>query len=142
MNATAHRPATRAMVAVMRLAGLVQQRVGELCAAYGITHDQYNVLRILRGAHPHGHPRFEVAARLISRAPDVTRLLDRLERQGLVERVRGAVDRRMTVSRITDEGLLLLDVMDPEVDAVHAQLAGRLRRDAQIDLARLCETLL
>ena len=130
------------MVAVMRLAGVVQQRVGEVCEGYGITHDQYNVLRILRGAHPDGHPRFEVAARLISRAPDVTRLLDRLERQGLVERVRGEQDRRMTVSRITDEGLQLLDVVDPEVDAVHAKLALSLSRDAQLELARLCEALL
>src|SRR5215204_2537155 len=64
----------------------MSQRMNDVCRKHGVTHDQYNILRILRGVHPTGHPRCEITKRLISRAPDVTRLLDRLVRQGLVER--------------------------------------------------------
>src|SRR5688500_2300934 len=113
--------AQEAVVSLLVAAGHVQRALAEVCARHGITHDQYNVLRILRGAHPRGHPRYEVAERLIDRAPDVTRLLDRLERQGLVERARSDEDRRLSLSRITGEGLELLDRMAPEIDAVHGR---------------------
>ncbi len=135
-------PAQQAMVGLLKAAGHVQQALTEVCAAYDITHDQYNVLRILRGARPAGLPRYEVAERLISRAPDVTRLLDRLERQGLVERTRSAEDRRLSLSTISRDGLRLLDRLDPQIEAVHERFAGPLSvRDCR-ELARLCEALL
>ena len=77
-----------AVLNLLVAAGHVRERMDRVCAEHGITHGQYNVLRILRGAHPDGHPRGEIAARLIERAPDVTRLVDRLERHGYVERAR------------------------------------------------------
>lgn len=134
--------AQQAMVRVMRVAGRVQQALAEVCDAYGITPDQYNVLRILRGARPEGHPRYEIAERLISRAPDVTRMLDRLERQGLIERVRSAEDRRLSLSRITDAGLDLLDQVDPEVLAVHEHFGAPLTVDELRELTRLCDAVL
>lgn len=119
-------PAQRGMVALLRAAGRVQRGVSEICERHGVTHDQYNALRILRGVHPQGHPRYEVAARLINRAPDVTRLLDRLEERGLVERVRSDEDRRLSLCRITPKGLRLLAGIDPEVQARHEHLARSL----------------
>lgn len=130
------------MVSLLVLAGRVQQALAEVCAGHGITHDQYNVLRILRGVHPQGHPRYEIAERLISRAPDVTRLLDRLERQGYVERVRSTEDRRLSLSRITGEGLRLLERMDPEILAVHTRFAEPLSEAERRELTRLCSTML
>src|SRR5215207_4476595 len=100
--------AEEALVGLLVAAGQYGQRLNDLCREYGITHDQYNILRILRGAHPDGHPRFEIAKRLVSRAPDVTRLIDRLERQGLVERGWSAENRRHSIARITTAGLDLL----------------------------------
>lgn len=135
-------PAQQAMVAVLRLAGRVQQALTDVCSGYGITHDQYNVLRILRGVHPGGHPRFEIAERMISRAPDVTRMLDRLERMGLVERVRGEEDRRQSLSRITGAGLDLLDEMDAEIRGVHEHFAAPLGAAERLEFARLCSALL
>src|SRR3712207_351285 len=106
--------AHQALLGVQVAAAYWEQRVGELFARHGVTRDQYNVLRILRGAHPDGHPRYEITNRLIRRAPDVTRLLDRLERQGLVERVRTREDRRLSITRITDAGMAVLDAIEPE----------------------------
>jgi DNA-binding MarR family transcriptional regulator len=132
--------AQQAMVAVLRLAGRVQQELSDVCAEHGITHDQYNVLRILRGVHPDGRARYEIAEQLISRAPDVTRLLDRLERQGLIDRVRSDEDRRLSLSRITDDGLALLAAVDPSVHAVHEQFAAQLTQKDRRELFRLCST--
>jgi DNA-binding MarR family transcriptional regulator len=114
----------RGIVGLLVAAGRVQQLLAEVCERYGITHDQYNVLRVLRGVHPRGHPRYEVARRLINRAPDVTRLLDRLEERGLVDRVRSDEDRRLSLSRITSKGLRLLDAMAPEIRGVHDRVAA------------------
>ena len=97
----------------------------EACGERGITQAQYNVLRILRGAHPAGYPRGEISARMVDRAPDVTRLIDRLESAGLVERVKAANDRRLSVTRITRAGLSLLAKLDAPIRAINRDLGRR-----------------
>lgn len=131
-----------AMVRLLRVAGRVEQMLSDVCAEHGITHDQYNVLRILRGVHPGGYPRFEITERLISRAPDVTRLTDRLDRLGLVERVRSVDDRRLSLSRITSPGLSLLKRIDPQIQAVHASMAASLSEQEKQALTRICSAML
>jgi MarR family transcriptional regulator, 2-MHQ and catechol-resistance regulon repressor len=137
-------PTDRAVVSMLVASGHVYARLGEICDRHGITTDQYNVLRIriLRGVHPEGHPRREIIQRLISRSPDVTRLLDRLERQKLVERLRSAEDRRLSISRITAKGLKVLAAIDPELTAMHRELTARLTAKDLEELARLCNLLL
>jgi DNA-binding MarR family transcriptional regulator len=130
------------MVSLLRVAGRVQQMLSDVCAGHGITHDQYNVLRILRGVHPNGCPRFEISDRLITRAPDVTRLTDRLGREGLVERVRDVEDRRLSLSKITPSGLALLKHIDPEIQAVHESFASPLSESEKQELGRLCGAML
>lgn len=135
-------PAEEAMVGLMVAAAHLVLGLEEVCASHGITHDQYNVLRILRGVHPDGHPRYAIAERLVDRAPDVTRLLDRLERQGLVERFRAPEDRRLSISRITDAGLELLAAMEPGIMAVHERHASALTSGEVKSLARICDKIL
>src|SRR5580765_6665959 len=77
-----------------------------------LTLHQYNVLRILRGSHPAGLPSGEIASRMVTRDPDITRLVDRLERRGLVMRLRGREDRRVVQVQITANGLELLRSLD------------------------------
>jgi DNA-binding MarR family transcriptional regulator len=101
-------PAQEAMLNLMVAADYVHTRLERVCLKFGVTRPQYNVLRILRGVHPDGHSRAEIAARLLSSAPDVTRLVDRLQAQGLVERDRMEEDRRLRIARITGNGLRLL----------------------------------
>src|SRR5258706_15819589 len=91
-------PSEEALLNLLVAAGLVRARLDRACARFGMTNRQYNVLRILRGALPGGHPRHEIAVRMIERAPDVTRLIDRLQARGLVERARTARDRRQAIA--------------------------------------------
>ena len=106
----------------------------------GLSMSAYNVLRILRG-NPDGHPRTEIAQRMIYRRTDLTRLIDGLIRRGLVERLRGRRDRRLSVTRITPKGLKTMTRLDPLInDAV-----DRYRRKLSVrewdELSRLLEKL-
>src|ERR1044072_1393244 len=102
----------QAVVSLLVAAEHFEQVVAPVWERHGITADQYNVLRILRGVYPDGHPRHEVARRMIHRAPDVTRMLARRVRQGVVARVRTPDDRRESIATITKAGLALLDRVD------------------------------
>ena len=133
--------AQRASIALLVATGRLMQRLTEVYDRHGTTHDQYNVLRILRGVHPDGLPRYEIAGRLINRGTNVTRLLDRLVRDGLVERERPDADRRLSLARISAAGLALLAAMDPEVRAVNERFVRRLGAAGQRELARLCDAL-
>jgi DNA-binding MarR family transcriptional regulator len=106
-----------------------------------ITNAQYNVLRILKGAHPEGYPRCEIQRRLIERAPDLTRMIDRLVRAGLVERGQSENDRRQSITSITRKGLDLLERTKPALGQVHRTLSDRLTRAEAEELSRLCERL-
>jgi DNA-binding MarR family transcriptional regulator len=119
----------------------VRRRLDEAFEPHDLTHGQYNVLRILRGARPEGFPRCEIGQRMIESAPDLTRLIDRLEKRGLVERARSEKDGRLSVTRITRRGLELLDRVQPALNAIHAQIAKRLPAREAVDLSRLCEKL-
>jgi DNA-binding MarR family transcriptional regulator len=133
--------ADEAVVSLMVAAEQLDQAVAPIWERHGVTADQYNVLRILRGVHPGGHPRNEVARRMIHRAPDVTRMLDRLVRQGLVARVRNPDDRRDSIATITRAGLALLGRIDPDVLAVQKALTGALSERELRQLVRLCDAL-
>lgn len=133
-------PVHEAVLSLLVAAGQVRDRLERTCAEHGITLGQFNVLRILRG-EPAGHPRCEIARRLVERSPDVTRLIDRLERAGLVERARSESDRRLSLSRITRKGLRVLDDIRPAFDQAFDEIGARLPpRDAK-ELSRLCEAL-
>lgn len=100
----------------------------ELFGRYDLTPQQYNALRLLRSRHPHPGrlPTLELAARLVSRAPDITRLLDRLEGRGLIDRARPARNRRVVEVGIAEAGLVLLRELGEQVRACHARQFGHL----------------
>jgi DNA-binding MarR family transcriptional regulator len=130
-----------ALLNVLVTADHLRSRVERICGSFGISASQYNVLRILRGVHPEGHSRCEIAHRMLERAPDVTRLIDRLVKRGLVERRRCGQDRRLSISRITTEGLDLLDLMAPAVEQVNQEFASRLSPSDCQELSRICESI-
>ena len=134
-------PSQEAFLNLMVASAHLRERAQRLFETQTITPAQYNVLRILRGAHPEGFPRCEVARRMIERAPDLTRMIDRLERLGLVERGRSDQDRRRSVARITRKGLEQIEHMKPVLDALHRRLSERLSRAEAAQLSRLCEKL-
>jgi DNA-binding MarR family transcriptional regulator len=111
--------AEEAYLNLQRTAEALARNAAETLKGHGITGTQYNVLRILRGAEPNGLPCTEIGERMVTRDPDVTRLLDRLDRQELVTRERSAEDRRVVTTRITGKGLELLATLDEPMNTMH-----------------------
>ena len=118
-----------AMLNLERTTAVLSHAIAEALKPHGITPTQYNVLRILRGAGTPGLCRNEVRDRLVSQVPDVTRLLDRLEEAGLVERSRDAADRRLVTTRITAKGQQMLRELDAPVVEMHRRQLGHMTRE-------------
>lgn len=131
-------PEAEAALNVLRTADRIMAGFQRLFRAHGLTFPQYNALRILRGA---GQPLpcLEVAARMITHMPDITRLIDRLEQGGLAERVRCPADRRVVHVSITPAGRARLRQLDRPVRDLHAAQLGHLGQDALQRLSRLLE---
>ena len=115
-----------ALLSIERTAAVLMHGFADSLKEYDITPTQYNVLRILRGAGRAGLCRNEIRDRLVAQVPDVTRLLDRLEESGLVERERAEQDRRLVTTRITKAGLALLGRLDDPVARSHRERLGHL----------------
>lgn len=112
---------SEAFVSLVRTADALVRQVDQLLKPHALTMTQYNALRILRGAGGDGATCSHIAERLITNDPDVTRLLDRLEKRGWVERMRSATDRRIVLSTLTRAGAEILSRLDREVDDLHAR---------------------
>lgn len=113
---------------LMRTSDVLSRRIDYILKDVDLSSNQYNVLRILRGA-PEGLPCGEIGNRMITRDPDITRLLDRLEKRELISRCRETKDRRMVMTRITAAGLKLLADLDEPVQQAHRQQLGHLGRE-------------
>lgn len=134
-------PAQEAMLNVMVTSSWLLGVLSEAMAPYGVTPAQYNVLRILRGSHPKRLTCSDIGARLLDRTPDVTRLLNRLQRSGLIHRARAEHDRRVVQVGITEQGLALLNKMDDPITGVHQNLGRHLSPDEYVTLNDLLERL-
>jgi DNA-binding MarR family transcriptional regulator len=130
-------PEEAAFLEMLRTTDLLSRGLVPLLKAEELSPTQYNVLRILRGA-PEGLPCGEIGQRMITRDPDITRLLDRLEKRGLIARWRDSKDRRMVLARITPEGLTMLNRLDGPMQEGHRKQLGHLGRER---LKALCELL-
>lgn len=133
-------PQQEALLNLIVASNYIREQLERAAGQHGITLPQYNVLRILRGVYPAGHPRCEIATRMLDRAPDVTRIIDRLEEKHYVERDRAGADRRHSIARITREGLRLLEQMEPTIHDAFGPLQRLSVRDCR-ELSRLCEAM-
>ncbi len=127
-----------AYLSLLRTADALETRVEAWLKKFGLTGTQYNALRILRGAGPEGLPCREIGERMITHDPDITRLLNRLEDRGLVERTRAKHDRRVIYGKITPAGLKLLREMDGPIEKHGREM---LRHVGQKKLKRLVDLL-
>ena len=107
---------TLAIVTIIRTTDVIRHAIGRVLAPFGLSEEQFNVLRILRGAGENGLPTLEVSSRMLSRSPNITRLLDRLIAKRLVRRTRPKQDRRVVNVTITLQGLELLRHADGVID--------------------------
>lgn len=124
---------------ILRTSDQLMRGLAEVLKPADLSATQYNVLRILRGAVPDGLACGEISDRMVTRDPDITRLLDRLEKRGLVARSREKTDRRVVTARITETGLDLLKKMDDTVTRMHKSQLGHLDAKALESLIRLLE---
>lgn len=112
-------PEVEAFLNIQRTAELHIGQLTQLLRPHGLSHAQYNVLRILRGAGASGLPCGEIANRMISRDPDITRLIDRMEQRGWVARTRSSEDRRVVTVSALPSALEILAALDGPVSALH-----------------------
>lgn len=131
-------PEQEAFLGLWRTYDRLRALEDELFARHELTAQQYNALRLLRGQRPRPMLTLALAGRLISRAPDITRLLDKLEARGLINRDRPAGDRRTVEVVITSAGLALLRELDREVRACHERQLGHMKKG---DLRTLIDLL-
>lgn len=134
-------PAQEALLNILVTSSWLLNELSALMASFGVTPTQYNVLRILRGSHPGKLTCTEIGRRMLDRTPDVTRLLNRLERAGLVTRSRASHDKRVVEVGITEKGLELLARMQPVVDAAQERLMSRLSPEELRLLSELLDRL-
>ena len=111
----------------------------EIMSKYSLTMPQYNVLRILKGVYPDGYPRSEIITRMIEPAPDVTRIIDRLAKDKLVERFNSTKDKRLSMTRITAKGMKLLEKAKPEIQALDKYISSTLSNKEKEELSFLLE---
>lgn len=135
-------PAQEALLALMVTASELRTNMDRVLAAAGLTGEQYNILRILRGAGADGHPSGEISCRMIDRSPDVTRRIDALEAQGLVERERSTKDRRVVRVRITEKGLTSIEAVMPSLHEFENQVTSKLSEGDLASIAGLCEKII
>jgi DNA-binding MarR family transcriptional regulator len=134
-------PEQESMLSVIVTSSWILNELTSAMAPHGITPSQYNVLRILRGSHPTKLTCSEIGQRLLERTPDVTRLLNRLERNHLISRRRARHDRRVVEVGITERGLSLLEQMQADVDGVQQRLTQHLSAAEHRQLSNMLERL-
>lgn len=130
-------PSQEALIGILVAAERLRRNVTLVVEPYGVSYQQYNVLRILRGAQPDPLATLEIGSRMIETTPGVTRLLDRLEEKGWVERKRCTEDRRQVHCRITPAGLDLLAELDPLVERLDERIGEVLPPDQMQTLLTL-----
>jgi DNA-binding MarR family transcriptional regulator len=131
--------ADEGVVTLLRTADTVRRALAEIVAPHGITLQQYNVLRILRGAGPEGLPTLDIAARMIETTPGITRLLDRLERKGLVRRRRCPEDQRRVLCTASEKALKTLRDLDRPMTEASRRVLGPLGSSRTRELIRLLD---
>ncbi len=126
---------------LVRTADQLEGDIARFLKRHGISAPQYNVLRILRGAEPDGLPSLAVADRMVTRVPDVTRLLERCVAKGWAARSRSPDDGRVVIARITPEGLALLAELDEPLVRYHHEQLAHMTKDELVQLIVLLEKL-
>lgn len=132
-------PEQEVLLTLQRTADAFDRRLVEVLKPFGISGTQYNVLRILRGAGKEGLPCGAIGERMVTRDPDITRLLDRLDKMGFVARARGQRDRRVVTTTITEAGMKLLKQLDKPVQETGTELVKNLSKAQMQELVELLD---
>ncbi len=141
LSAEFHSLGQETAITLLRAADSVRRHFTAVLEPFGVTLQQYNVLRILRGAGPDGLPTLTISERMMEKTPGVTRLLDRLEKRGWVARERDSEDRRRVWVKITRDGLELLRQLDEPIDRADEECVESLSDREQAQVVRALRKL-
>ena len=136
-----HSTGAEVAVGILRTAALLERHYNQIVTKRGVTIQQYNVLRILRGAGDRGMPTLVIRDRMIHEAPGITRLIDRLEESGYVRRERQEADRRQVICYITPGGDEMLSTLDAEVASADNAAVSMLDPEERLELTRLLDAV-
>lgn len=134
-------PSQEGILGLLRTADVIRRSLARVLEPFDITPQQYNVLRILRGAGCQGLPTLTIGERMVEEAPGVTRLVDRLEAKRLVRRERSPQDRRQVLCWLTPEGLALVERIDAPMDEADDAVLAMLTAEDQLQLIRLLDAI-
>lgn len=134
-------PALEAILDISIAAEFLRQQVDKACSPLGINGGQYAILRLLKRAHPDGMSRTEIVKNLIEKTTDVTRQIDGLEHKGLAERIRIQEDRRLSLARITQEGMEVMEQVEPLFMAMLAEISNNINEDECREVSTLCKKI-
>lgn len=135
-------PIHEALLGLLVASSHVRSTFDDLMGEFGITTEQYNILRILRGVYPNSHTCGEISKRMIDRSPDITRRIDTMEAAGLVARNKSDEDRRIVMVTITPKGRDLLSKIDPTVEVLESSIGKRFSAEECEHFADLCSRFL
>ncbi len=134
-----HSASAEVAVSILRTAALIERYFAQVVSRTGVTVQQYNVLRILRGGGEEGLPTLVIRDRMIHATPGITRLLDKLEKAGFARRDRSSPDRRQVFCYITEQGLQILERLDVEMREADEVAVGTLSDTEQRQLLKLLD---
>ncbi len=131
-----------AILSLMIAVSHLKEKHNASCEEAGISYQHFNILRILKGVYPKGHPRCEISARMIERSPDITRLIDKLVKEGLVKRTKSVEDMRQSVAVITKEGIRLLEQLNNAVKHFAILFEKTIGEEDLKKLVSICDRIL
>ncbi len=131
-----------AILSLTIAANSIKEKLNESCANKGVTNQHFNILRILKGVYPRGHPRCEISARMVDRSPDITRLLDKLVNEGLVKRIKSTEDMRQSVAIITKKGIGFLENLNSGVQDFSEGFRQAVGEEDLYKIISICDKIL
>ena len=134
-------PALEAILDISMAAEFLRQQVDKACSPLGINGGQYTILRLLKRAYPEGMSRTEIVKHLIEKTTDVTRQIDGLEQKGLAERIRVQEDRRLSLARITESGMEVMERVEPLFMAMLSEISKSITEDECKEVSILCKKI-
>lgn len=134
--------AQEAMIALLAASAHLRDKLNNICSTKDLSIQQFNILRILKGVHPAGYPRCEISARMVERAPDITRILDRMVKSGLVQRTKSPNDLRQSIAIITEKGVGVLLELNERIKHFQVSFEKTIAAEKSLRLSQICNEIL
>jgi DNA-binding MarR family transcriptional regulator len=131
-----------AILSLLAASAHLKDKLSLICAGKQLSLPQFNILRILKGAQPEGYARCEISVRMVEKAPDITRILDRMIQEGIVERTKSSQDMRQSIAKITTKGINIIEELNSQIKSFQQSFQSTLGTEKCKNLADICDKVL